>query len=250
MPAVQPINSRRDRPCIVSSSPSESPPCATAVGLAHDDRPRSRIGGCALAAGTAAAETHCTEPIPACPPPSVRCDAGTFRRCPQGRLAHSTGKGRRSRQAGPSALTGKTFRSGPSGHPGSRCLIDPQSLITRPLVSRCLRHQLPIRPPRGNEIYARRDTFARSRTQCRHNRSCVALPIVFGVVVPVQNASVSSPASRTGRARNGLADDRPRPDSVRTGSGSGRPVPSPGPRSPSAARCGTRSTAVVLATVR
>jgi hypothetical protein len=38
--------------------------------------------------------------------------------------------------------------------------------------------------------------------------------------------------------------------SVRTGSESGRPAPSPRPRSPSAAQCDTHSTAVVLATVR
>jgi hypothetical protein len=40
------------------------------------------------------------------------------------------------------------------------------------------------------------------------------------------------------------------PASVRTGSESGRPARSPRTRSPSVARCGTRSTAVVLATVR
>jgi DNA-binding transcriptional LysR family regulator len=39
-------------------------------------------------------------------------------------------------------------------------------------------------------------------------------------------------------------------DRVRSGSGSGRPAPPPTPRSPSVARCDTRSTAVVLATVR
>jgi hypothetical protein len=38
--------------------------------------------------------------------------------------------------------------------------------------------------------------------------------------------------------------------SLRTGSGSGRPAPSPRSRSPNGAQCDTRSTAVVLATVR
>jgi hypothetical protein len=41
-----------------------------------------------------------------------------------------------------------------------------------------------------------------------------------------------------------------RPAGVRTGSGSGRPAPPTRPQSPCVARCDTRSTAAVLATVR
>jgi hypothetical protein len=43
---------------------------------------------------------------------------------------------------------------------------------------------------------------------------------------------------------------QPCPAGVRTGSESGRPAPPPASRSPSAAPCDTRSTVVVLATVR
>ena len=71
--------------------------------------------------------------------------------------------------------------------------------------------------------------------------------------------SVASRPAKAGSCRVLYGPDLPhRPQmrttqpitSVRTGSESGRPAPSPRSRSPSVAQCDTRSTAVVLATAR
>ena len=54
----------------------------------------------------------------------------------------------------------------------------------------------------------------------------------------------------TDKLANQYFTDEPCSVGVRTGNASGRPAPSPAPRSPNVAQCDTRSTAVVLATVR
>src|SRR6476646_6989253 len=67
------------------------------------------------------------------------------------------------------------------------------------------------------------------------------------LVLPLAGGDPESPA--TGVLGAELAHAQVISGSVRTGSASGRPAPPPRPRWPNSARCGTRSTVVVLATV-
>jgi hypothetical protein len=70
------------------------------------------------------------------------------------------------------------------------------------------------------------------------------------ILILLEATSRRAAWSRVPRGRRQERMTSPARPGVRTGSESGRPAPPPRPRSPSVARCDTRSTAVVLATVR
>jgi len=116
------------------------------------------------------------------------------------------------------------------------CLPEAAGRVARPRVPLWPAGRPPLPPPHRGLVPRRKrpalgtapSAVFRSRPAAASSKAC-SLPVV---------------------RCDACAADEPCPASVRTGSESGRPARSPRPRSPSVAQCDTRSTAVVLATVR